>query len=127
MARAMLAGCTRGRESLGRPGRLPAAGRRTWFDSYRKTYVERDLGELSQLTRLISATADRVSLWYFRTRAGCGVDFLLERAGEVMGIEVKWTSSVASKHRAGLDAARELLGSRWRLAGIPAPGPFMLD
>ncbi|MBI4860472.1 MAG: AAA family ATPase [Candidatus Riflebacteria bacterium] len=29
-----------------------AAGRRTWFDSYRKTYVERDLRELSQLAHL---------------------------------------------------------------------------
>lgn len=73
-----------------------------------ETWVE------NQLRRLLSAATERTNLWYFRTRTGQEVDFLLERGGQVVGVEVKWTASLAAKHRLGLGVAREALGRRWR-------------
>lgn len=85
-----------------------------------ETWVE------NQLARSLSATGDRVNRWYFRTRTGHEVDFLLERAGQVVGIEVKWTSSLAAKHRTGLEVAREALGRRWRLGILLYSGPSVI-
>jgi hypothetical protein len=42
------------------------------------------------------------------------VDFLVERGGEVVGIEVKWGMGFGERDLSGLKACRDALGKRWR-------------
>ena len=56
----------------------------------------------------------RTHLSYWRTSTGQEVDFLLERGGEVVGIEVKWGAGFKAQDLAGLTSCRTLLGKRWR-------------
>ena len=56
----------------------------------------------------------RPALHHFRTASGYEVDFVLEdRAGRVVGIEVKSAGSVSSEDFRGLRALRELAGRRF--------------
>jgi hypothetical protein len=54
-------------------------------------------------------------LSFWRTHAGQEVDFLLERGGEVVGIEVTWSASIDPRQVKSLDACREAMGKRWRV------------
>jgi predicted AAA+ superfamily ATPase len=68
-----------------------------------------------ELRKLLALQPGRTHLWYWRVHHGTEVDFLLERGGEVVGIEVKSGSGVTSSDLAGLRACRQALGRRFRL------------
>jgi predicted AAA+ superfamily ATPase len=68
----------------------------------------------NELRKLLSVPSRRTHLLYWRTRTGQEVDFLLERGGEVVGIEVKWGMGFSNKDLSGLMGCRALLGKRWR-------------
>ena len=56
----------------------------------------------------------RPSLYHFRTHAGRAVDLVLEdRAGRIVGIEIKAAESVSEADTAGLRALAELAGERF--------------
>lgn len=75
----------------------------------------------AELRKLTALCDQRTELTYWRTRAGEEVDFLLERGGEVAGIEVKWGQGINRRDPAGLASCRAALRKRWRL-GILAHG-----
>lgn len=62
-----------------------------------ETYV------LAELLKHIAFSAQRLSLWHYRTQNHIEVDFILEnRQGQITGIEVKASSTVDSKDFKGL-------------------------
>ena len=66
-----------------------------------------------ELRKLLALAPWRTELWYFRTRTGREVDFLLERSNKVIGIEVKLTRRIKREDLAGLHACRQALGRRY--------------
>ena len=67
-----------------------------------------------ELVKLATWSQARPQLFHFRTQDGKEVDFLLQnRAGAVVGIEVKAASSVQEADFKGLRALAELLGDRF--------------
>lgn len=80
-------------------------------------------GELRKLT---SWNTRRTELSFWRTSAGQEVDFLLERAGQVIGIEVKLASRVNQADLAGLRGCRLALGKSWRLGVLLYGGSHTL-
>jgi uncharacterized protein len=67
-----------------------------------------------ELRKMLSWTSHRTDLWYWRTHDGREADFILERGGEVAGIEVKWHAGFEEKDLAGLRDCADALGDRWR-------------
>ncbi|MBI2369102.1 MAG: ATP-binding protein [Deltaproteobacteria bacterium] len=77
----------------------------------------------SELRRLIAPTDPRLQLWYWRPHAGREVDFLIERGGALVAVEVKWSQRIAEGDVAALrQCARDLQG-RVRLGILLYPGP----
>jgi len=77
-----------------------------------ETFVTNELRKQSGWSRT------RVSLYHFRTHAGREVDLVLESdAGNVVGIEVKASSSLGASDLQGLRALQEAAGSRF-LRGV---------
>jgi predicted AAA+ superfamily ATPase len=68
-----------------------------------------------ELRKLLSLAPGRTHLWYWRVEHGREVDFLLERGGEVVGIEVKRSSGASPDDLAGLKTCRDTLGKRFRV------------
>jgi hypothetical protein len=68
----------------------------------------------AEVRRMRTASAFRVDLSFWRTREGREVDLVLERGGELVGVEVKWGSGLDRRALAGLESARRTLGRRWR-------------
>ena len=64
----------------------------------------------AELRKALSVCSRPTLLSFWRTQAGQEVDFLLERAGRVVGIEVKWGTSIGSRDLAGLNELRRTLG-----------------
>lgn len=63
---------------------------------------------LSELLKHIAFSAQRLSLWHYRTQANIEVDFILEnRLGQIVGIEVKASATVDSKDFKGLRHLQE--------------------
>ena len=48
----------------------------------------------SELLKLMSISGNPLQLYFWRTQGGQEVDFLIERGGELVGIEVKWNHSI---------------------------------
>lgn len=71
-----------------------------------------------ELRKLLALQPAPMQLSYWRTHTGREVDFVLERGGEAVGIEVKWSAGLDARHFAGLAAARSALGERWRLGVV---------
>jgi predicted AAA+ superfamily ATPase len=71
-----------------------------------------------ELKKLISVTDERIKLYFWRTQTGQEVDFLLEKAGKLIGIEVKWASRIDSATLNNLERCAEVLGSRYHLSII---------
>jgi predicted AAA+ superfamily ATPase len=68
----------------------------------------------AEIAKLCTWSAARPSLSHFRSHAGREVDFVLEdRAGRVVGIEVKAAETVSEADTAGLRALAELAGERF--------------
>lgn len=102
--------------------------RATWFAGYVRTYLERDLQEISSVTalpdlrRLMRAACLRIGQLinqtelYWRTAAGAEVDFVLEVDRKVIPIEIKATS------RPRVDDGRHLQSFREEYKGRSRPG-----
>lgn len=67
-----------------------------------------------ELRKMSSVAADRIDIWYWRTRGGREVDFILERGGDLVGLEVKLGTGFSKTDLAGLKDCREAFGARWR-------------
>jgi len=48
----------------------------------------------SELMKLISVSDKRLRLYFWRTQAGQEVDFLVERGGKLVAVEVKWSNRI---------------------------------
>ena len=79
-----------------------------------------------ELRKLLALAPGKTHLWYWRQEHGREVDFLLERAGEVVGVEVKWGSGAASSDLAGLKSCEAALGRVWRLGVLLYGGTEVL-
>ena len=72
----------------------------------------------SELMKLMPITDHRLRLYFWRTSMGQEVDFLLERAGKLVGIEVKWAHRIDDSDIAGLKRCSEDLKDKFRFAVI---------
>lgn len=72
-------------------------------------------GELKKMLTLSSAST---SLWFYRTSDGKEVDFLLERGGQVVGIEVKAGTRLDKRDIAGLAHCRAAFRKRWSMGAL---------
>jgi hypothetical protein len=63
---------------------------------------------LGELLKHLAFSAQRLTLWHYRTQSNIEVDFILEnRAGKLTGVEVKASASVDSKDFKGLRHLQE--------------------
>lgn len=69
----------------------------------------------AELRKLLCLRAPEPEFSFWRTHTGQEVDFLIERGGELVGLEVKGSSALERRQLRALDASRETLGRRWRL------------
>lgn len=73
---------------------------------------------LAELLKHVAFSAQRLSLWHYRTQANTEVDFVLEdRLGRMAGIEVKASATVDAKDFKGLRHLQETEAGRF-LRGI---------
>jgi predicted AAA+ superfamily ATPase len=79
-----------------------------------------------ELRKLISLSPTRTGLYYWRTRDGREVDFLLERGGRVAGIEVKQAARVDRHDLTGISACSDALGKSWHLGIVLYGGSEVL-
>ncbi len=68
----------------------------------------------------------RTDIWYWRTHGGGEVDFILERGGEVVGVEVKLHEGFKDRDLAGLEECAQALGRRWRFGVLLHGGREMV-
>ena len=67
-----------------------------------------------EVTKQLGWCQRRCRLFHFRTEAGAAVDLVMEdRAGQLVGVEVKCTATLQSQHFAGLRALAEVAGDRF--------------
>jgi len=76
----------------------------------------------SELLKLISVSSPGTRLWFWRTVDRKEVDFLIEKGGELIAIQVTWSQKVGRRTIASLHACAEDLGSSVRLALVLYPG-----
>ena len=69
----------------------------------------------NELRKLISLSPGATHLWFWRVEHGAEVDFLLERGGEVVAIETKWSTGLAGRELRSLEQCRDALGKAFRL------------
>lgn len=63
---------------------------------------------LTELLKHAAFSAQRLSLWHYRTQTNTEVDFILEnRLGQISGIEVKASATVDGEDSKGLRHLRE--------------------
>jgi len=63
----------------------------------------------SELLKLISLKGDQFKLYFWRTQTGREVDFLIERAGRFIAIEVKWGHNINESEMKNLKRLAEEL------------------
>lgn len=68
-----------------------------------------------ELRKMISVAERPTHLWFWRIEHGPEVDFLLERGGEVVAVECKWSAGLAGRELKSLQACRDALGKTFRL------------
>jgi predicted AAA+ superfamily ATPase len=61
----------------------------------------------AEILKLMTVTDYRFHLYFWRTHAGHEVDFLLERGGKLVAIEVKWSSSVDESALSSLERCHD--------------------
>ncbi|MEW5902374.1 MAG: DUF4143 domain-containing protein, partial [Acidobacteriota bacterium] len=71
-----------------------------------------------ELTKLMSVTDPRLRLFFWRTRMGQEVDFIIERGRRVAAIEVKWSARLDDAAARTLDRCVREIGDRAALAVI---------
>ena len=72
----------------------------------------------SELTKLIAYSDDPVSLSHFRSRDRVEVDFVLEQAGKIVGIEVKATATLKPRDFHGLQRLQAATGRTFACGAI---------
>ena len=78
----------------------------------------------NELRRQIGWSELQPTMWHFRDRGGAEVDLLLEAPnGEIVGIEVKATSSPTPSDLKGLQFVAERLGARFRFGALLCLAP----
>ncbi len=81
----------------------------------------------NELRRQVTWSDVRPTLWHFRDRDGAEVDLILEAPnGEVVGIEVKATSSPTKSDLKGLQFLADRLGDRFRFGALLCLAPEAL-
>ena len=70
---------------------------------------------MTEIRKMIAVSSRPAELLYWRTSTGQEVDFLLERGGDIVGIEVKWGAGIQERDLSGMNGCREALGKRWRM------------
>jgi predicted AAA+ superfamily ATPase len=68
----------------------------------------------NELRKLLSLEPGRTHLWFWRVEHGDEVDFLLERGGEVVGVEVKWGIKISADDVSPLRGCQAALGKAFR-------------
>ena len=67
-----------------------------------------------EITKQLGWCEKRCRLFHFRTEGGAEVDLVIEdRAGRLVGVEVKGTATLRPQHFAGLKALKEAAGERF--------------
>lgn len=83
----------------------------------------------TELRKLLGLQARHTELSFWRTRTGHEVDFLVERGGQIAGIEAKWSASLEPRQVRALRECRTALGPRWKIGILLHGGtePVALD
>jgi predicted AAA+ superfamily ATPase len=68
-----------------------------------------------EIRKILAVAPWHTYMWFFRTRTGREVDFLLEREYRLVGVEILWKKEFTSSDLAGLRSCREALGDRFRM------------
>ncbi len=68
-----------------------------------------------EIRKILAVAPWHTYMWFFRTRTGREVDFLLEREYRVVGVDVLWKKEFTPADLAGLRSCREALGDRFRM------------
>ena len=79
-----------------------------------------------ELRQLLALAPGKTHLWFWRVEHGREVDFLLERAGEVVGVEIKWGSGATTSDLAGLRDCQAAFGRAFRLRVLLQSGTEVL-
>lgn len=87
----------------------PDVERRQMTGPLLETWVHNELMKLASL----QVPSPELSFW--RTRSGQEVDFLVERGGEVSGLEVKGSATLDRRHFKTLAISRDAFKKRWRM------------
>jgi predicted AAA+ superfamily ATPase len=88
-------------------GTVTEQTRALWFDGYVATYLERDLRDLKAVSNLQEVT-------HYRTVGGVEIDFVAERRGALLAIEVKSGGTPTHRDAARLNRFVEEMGSAMR-------------
>jgi uncharacterized protein len=81
----------------------------------------------NELHRQITWSNVQPTMWHFRDRSGAEVDIVLEAPnGDIVGIEVKSTSSPTRSDMSGLVFLRDRLGSRFKFGALLCLAPEAL-
>jgi predicted AAA+ superfamily ATPase len=72
----------------------------------------------AELTKLMSVTDPRFRLFFWRTRTGQEVDFIVERGSRVAAVEVKWSARIDDSAVRTLDRCVREIGDRAALSVI---------
>jgi hypothetical protein len=86
--------------------------RRNLLGPFLETWVH------SEIRKLLALEREHVEVSFWGARGGREVDFILERGGEIVGIEVKSSAAVRGRDLEGLRACRSRLEKRWRLGVV---------
>lgn len=83
----------------------------------------------SELRPHLEAAAESTAMFHFRDRSGHEVDFVLERQGRIVGLEVKSSTSVGRSDARSLMWLRDRLGDSFHAGTVLYTGklPFKID
>ncbi len=83
----------------------------------------------TELRPHLETTSEQTAMLHFRDRSGREVDFILERRGRIVGLEVKSATSVNRGDAKSLIWLREQLGDSFHLGAVLYAGdlPFRMD
>jgi predicted AAA+ superfamily ATPase len=80
----------------------------------------------SEVRKLISFGDSRTNLWFWNAHGGHGVDLVLERGEQLIGLEIKWASRLTASDFAGLRAFLDDLPDRVLWCAVLYPGPEII-
>jgi len=94
------------------------------FGSWRDIELVRKTGHMAEtwvageILKWISCQEEEYGLFFWRAHGGEEVDFLVIKGGEVVPIEVKWSSTILPHDLKGLTVCKEVFGKRLRMSII---------